>query len=239
MSEQWVSGVRKCPECCKEFPVLWPTQWAYKRGLPNPKYFCSWKCLRSYDKKKEKDMNKNRRDRLEVTMQLVEAIERGEDPLDVMVTLGYGNPEQAYYDIKNWARDNQPALYEQFPKRRTKAKKQKTEKTFEEVKKSIMEIPKITVSDAMNNMKDAADEFFGKCEDMGLTIDRKNTEPKQIEYKVTGIDTEMGSFRYFKRSGYLDWDAIGDNDTVSMNVDEWRQLIRDLPKIMEILGVKE
>ena len=87
----------------------------------------------------------------------------------------------------------------------------------------------------MQNCQDAADEFFGECEKMGLKLD---SEPApEIEYKVTGIDTEMGSFRYFKRSGYLDWD-FGDNDTVSMNTDEWRQLIEDLPKIMDILGVK-
>ena len=45
-------GDKKCPVCRKQFTVLWPTQWAYKRGLPNPTFICSWKCLRAYDKRK-------------------------------------------------------------------------------------------------------------------------------------------------------------------------------------------
>lgn len=43
-----------CNECGKEFPLLYPTKYVYKRGA---KYFCSWTCMRHFDKEKEK-MNK-------------------------------------------------------------------------------------------------------------------------------------------------------------------------------------
>lgn len=43
-----------CNKCGKEFPVLYLNQYVYKRGA---KYFCSWSCMRKFDKEKEK-MNK-------------------------------------------------------------------------------------------------------------------------------------------------------------------------------------
>ena len=44
-----------CPVCRKHFWVMYPHLWAYKRGygLNQQVYFCSWKCLRT-DEKKEK-----------------------------------------------------------------------------------------------------------------------------------------------------------------------------------------
>ena len=147
------------------------------------------------------------------------AIETG-DPREYIRDCGIKTPEVKWYDIKNKLKLTDPETYAKLP--RVCGKKSKP----------VKQEP--TLADAMDGMQEATDKFFGECRKMGLKLDGP-----EIEYKISGIDTEMGSFRYFKRSGYLDWDAIGDNDTVSMNVDEWRQLIRDLPAIMEILGVKE
>ena len=42
---------RKCPICGKIFIIQDPKQYAYKRGYEHtPKIFCSWTCLRKYDK---------------------------------------------------------------------------------------------------------------------------------------------------------------------------------------------
>ena len=38
---------RKCPMCGKEFVTRNALEWAYRR---NNKVFCSWHCLREYDK---------------------------------------------------------------------------------------------------------------------------------------------------------------------------------------------
>ena len=43
----------KCPVCGKRFDVLWPNQWAYKRGN---KFICSWGCIRKYDRKEANGM---------------------------------------------------------------------------------------------------------------------------------------------------------------------------------------
>ena len=219
-------GAKQCPVCRKEFTVLWPHQWAYKRNWPShPVYYCSWKCLRANDKEEgERQMGKPRRiseDQVKEAVRI--AIETG-DPREYLRDLGFENPAQKWHEIKKKVKASDPKTYEKLP--RVCGKKSKP----------VQDEP--TLADAVQGMTEAAETFFGECENMGLKI-AKVPEAKApgIEFRVNGIDTELGSFRYYKRSGYLDWES--ENDTVSLNVDEWRQLIRDLPKIMEILGVKE
>ena len=54
-----------CKICGKEFDVLYPTLWRYKRGAPEhvEAWLCSWSCLREYDRRKEaKTMGRPRKD---------------------------------------------------------------------------------------------------------------------------------------------------------------------------------
>ena len=46
--------IKTCAECGKEFDVLWPELWRYKRGYGTQlnTYLCSWGCLRKYDEKR-------------------------------------------------------------------------------------------------------------------------------------------------------------------------------------------
>ena len=64
----------------------------------------------------------------------------------------------------------------------------------------------------------------------------KKIEP-EFEYKVTGIETGIGSFQYFRKNGYLDWTPLDDNGTVSLTVEEWRELLKQLPEVMNLLKV--
>lgn len=46
--------MKTCAECGKEFEVLYPDLWRYKRGKwTNFTYYCSWKCLRKQEIEKE------------------------------------------------------------------------------------------------------------------------------------------------------------------------------------------
>ena len=47
----WFVYVRICAACGKEIMLHDPETWAYKRDR---KYYCSWKCLRATENKKEK-----------------------------------------------------------------------------------------------------------------------------------------------------------------------------------------
>ena len=56
--------MKTCRICGKRFDVLYPDIWAYRRGNTQQwKYFCSWGCLRKYDKEGEKgSMGRPRKD---------------------------------------------------------------------------------------------------------------------------------------------------------------------------------
>ena len=44
--------IHKCTVCKKQFDVLYPDLWRYKRWN---RFMCSWKCLRAFDKKEGSD----------------------------------------------------------------------------------------------------------------------------------------------------------------------------------------
>ena len=73
------------------------------------------------------------------------------------------------------------------------------------------------------------------------TIDAKKIEVVQdapkFEYKTTGIETAVGDFRFFKNSQYLDWTDLN-GETVSMNMEEWREFMKVFPEALKVLGVK-
>ena len=56
--------MKVCEVCGKEIDILYPDLWRFKRGDPvHPKWFCSWKHLREYDKRKEqKKMERYKKD---------------------------------------------------------------------------------------------------------------------------------------------------------------------------------
>ena len=49
----------RCVQCNREFVALYPQLWAYKRGI---KMFCSWHCLRAYERKEEHEMARLKKD---------------------------------------------------------------------------------------------------------------------------------------------------------------------------------
>lgn len=110
---------KKCKACGKKFAVLYPHLWRYKRtyGTHND-YFCSWGCLRRYDRKGTDDVKKN--DQMEIARELAEAMERGEDPKEFLKSKGYTNPNKAYTNIKAKCMENDPELAERIPNRRAK-----------------------------------------------------------------------------------------------------------------------
>ena len=59
----------------------------------------------------------------------------------------------------------------------------------------------------------------------------------EFEHRITGIETQIGDFQYFRRNGYLDWTPLDGNGTVSMTVEEWKDLLKLMPLIARRLGV--
>ena len=58
-----------------------------------------------------------------------------------------------------------------------------------------------------------------------------------FEYKTTGISTAVGDFQYFRKNGYLDWTDLN-GETVSMNLEEWREFMKIFPFVLKTLEVE-
>lgn len=164
--------------------------------------------------------------------------------------LELADPNTAWYKIKVALKKSDPELYNQLPKRiGCKANVDKgMPKQAEQVPTVKVDGPivietekpeEVTVSagDAMKSMEEAADEFFGKCEQMGLM--RK--EPKvrhlsRIRFNVTAVETEYGEFYRDKKFNCIDWRNL-EGDELSMKLDLWKKLAEELPEILMALGV--
>lgn len=193
-------------------------------------YLCSWKCLRLADsKRKEEVMDKTAKRSRMNAAEMVEAIR--------LFREGDSSLDQYLTDhgVTN------------IPKWKANTKQR-------------YGVPKEpTLGEAMTGMKDAADEFFGKCKEMGLktitdedvetiipevdlTIkseDLFTEEEREFENRttVTAIRVEgLGEFYFDKKFKAIDWRTEG-GDEVSLGPAWWLQLAEDLPLILTKLGV--
>ena len=91
-------------------------------------------------------------------------------------------------------------------------------------------------------MTDAANEFFDKCEEMGLKVNereeiRKPEEKPADKYTVTAVrHGQYGEFYRDYDHHCIDW-RTPHGDEMSLEVQTWRALVNDLPEILKRLGV--
>lgn len=197
------TGDKTCPECGKGFFVQYPSMWTYARTEgPRRKYFCSWSCMREYDKEKgEKKVGGHRK----------------------------------------------------ITKDQEKEDKE----------------PEVSLADAMAGMQEAADMFFGACEDMGLKMETPE-KPLPVQdlklqpggnYRISvetpeapkickpviydgmiirEVESLFGRLRRSDVQGsiYLDFEPTDFADVLSYTVDQWRSFFRDLKDCAAILGVE-
>ena len=184
--------------------------------------------------KGEKNMGK-KTDKRKVLEAVVKAIERGDNPLDFLLSFGYKAPQAAYADLKKYAAQNAPEMLAKLPDLR---------KMNKAPKKDGMPNKKTeTVADHMEAMQDAADEFFGKCEEMGLKVNGKEEirkpDDKPVEkYTVTAVrHGQYGEFYRDYDHHCIDW-RTPHGDEMSLEVQIWKALVNDLPEILKRLGVE-
>jgi len=221
--------IANCPVCGKGFEVLWPHLWAYKR---NGLYVCTWKCLRAGDRKGENNVGAPKKFTKEMEEEAVRIALEGRSPLQYLKECGSMNPQQKWYEIKQKVKDADPETFAKLPKRIQRKDAVKPVETPE---------GEYSAADAMEGMQDAADEFFGKCEDMCIRTEGrpKITKPVNYDgYDVTAIrHPALGEFYYDRKFNSIDW-RTEEGDEVSMAPAMWRELTEQLSKIMEILGVE-
>ena len=220
---------KTCMVCGHKFSVLHPSRWAYKRVCKTKwTYFCSWRCLRAHDQltAKERTEKKMGDVRLRLTKdQKEEAIRKWYD----------GGNKAVYEYLKSCGIRNEIKCWKNIQDRMKKinpeeAKKLVMAKAAQKVKK--IETPETVTLNGPVKIETPEGKTLAK-------IDVPKVAPvSPFEYRTTGISTAVGDFQYYKKNDYLDWSPLGNcNDTVSLKVEEWRELLRLLPDVAQVLGV--
>ena len=230
----------KCPVCGKKFVILYPHLYVYRRGSGKwLKYFCSYTCVREFDRKDIK-----MKLTLEHKKKAVEIALDGGSPIRYLESCGSANAGASWAYIKKCLQKKDPETYEKLPaKYKPVAKKEKnpveTPETpavsAEYVKKAIMEIPQVKVDGPLrietpesNRLKVAV---IGKPETAGEL-------KRETRYTVTAIRyPDIGEFYYDRKYNTIDWRTV-EGDEVSMHPTGWKILMQDLKEIMTVLGVE-
>ena len=197
--------IKNCPICGKAFDVLYPDIWRYKR---NNRFLCSWKCIRLFDGKEERQVKERvsvKRTRMNRD-DMAEAVRmwKANDPgLDQYLT------DHGITHIGKW-KQNARDRYGVAAPATVKVDGPLRIETPETNKVEVVETPEKKI---------------------GVPC------PPPIEYKVTGISTTIGDWKFIKKAGYLDWTTLT-GETVSMNLEEWKELMKVWPFVLKVLGVE-
>ena len=185
-------------------------------------------------------------DRLETCLIAI----RGGDPRKHLESIGSSDPQGTWSKVKAWCADKHPEVFAKIPKRITVTDEAPTVKvsgpirieTPETNKVQVVEKPEKTLADAMTGMKNAADTFFGACEDMGLKMDKpKITQP--VSYDGMVIREVEGLFGRYRRSDisgkiYIDFEPVESLDVLSYTVEQWKTFRQEQEKAAAVLGVE-
>ena len=163
----------------------------------------------------------------------------GKDPYEYLRPYT-SNPKNMWTYIKSIVKKKDPELYAKLPDLRYRKK--------EKPAVSLADAPDVSLADAMSGMQEAADKFFGMCEDMGLDLGKDETpeEPKitqPVVYDGMTVREIEGGFGRYRRSDvhgsiYLDFEQTVGADVISLTVEQWRSFRKELERAAAILGVE-
>jgi len=153
----------------------------------------------------------------------------GGDPRKFLQKCGSQNHELMWGHIRAQLKENDPETFRKLPRRIPRIGSEPKKQT---------KAPKSSLADAMTGMQDAADKFFGKCEEMGLT---KAVEPLRYDSMIVReVEGEFGRYRRVDTNGetYIDFQSKEGTDLISRTVEEWRSFQKEHTRAATILGVE-
>ena len=220
----------KCPVCGKKFDVLWPNQWAYK---DEKRFLCSYGCLRRMERG-ETDMEKFTKEQRKEAIRI--ALDGG-DVKAYLKSIGSTAPDNLWYYMKTQLRKNDPETWEKLKKL---PGKKVTAKPIAAKQIGGLCPPPAEVETPEGEYAPATVKVDGpiRIETPEKIYDIPKPPKPAMEYRVTGISTPIGDWQYFQKNGYLDWTPLDGCGTVSMNLAEWKELLKVIPDVARVLGVE-
>lgn len=228
----------KCPVCKKEFDVLWPSQWAYKRGN---QFICSWGCIRRYDRKEADGMqgkailtDKQKRKAIEMAL-------NGESPLPYLKECGAANPTTTWKSVLNWAKKNcDRDVYEELPESFGQKKKPESVKAKEIVER-IMEEPEVelvydpTIAEEYRREQEAKKAEDPLVYEIPIPKETVFTGPARLPIaSVWSRAMEMGTFTKVQGIGMMLKDP---ECQILMSRAKWEELADEIRVALEMLEV--
>ena len=230
---EWL-GDRNCPVCGKNFSALYPDLWRYKYNTGKKVlFYCSYGCKREAEKERD-EMKKLTLGQKKKAVQI--AVDGG-NPLGFLEDLGIKNSAEAWSKIKAHLKEFDPDTYAQLPKRLP----QRVQKAEAPKVVLVEDKPEGTLADAVQGMTEAANQFFGACEAMGLNMEPPEKPKITRPMNYMGLDItavkppDLGEFYYDHKYGTIDWRFEGEE--ISIKPDDWKRLLEWLPTILKVLGV--
>lgn len=252
---------RKCAQCGKLFMVFDPEIWVYRRDTF---FYCTWKCLRASEKKKELDaMNKVTLQQKKKAVRI--GIEDGENKaIEYLAHCGSKAPKQMWMAIvKNLAKADPEAymkLTEPVPAEEEKKEEESAEEADEEpvpdAENGEIAVPVELLAPAEDpeeekkkpritlvnkpGMPEWTDEQAKMMQEMNphaevvIAEERKITRP--LQYDGFTVTAVGGKYGTYQRvREFIDFNT--DTESLSMTIDEWREFIAELKRAAAILGV--
>lgn len=200
--------IKNCPICGKAFDVLYPDIWRYKR---NNRFLCSWKCIRLFDGKEEKQVKERvsvKKTRM-IRDDMAEAVRmwKANDPgLDQYLT------DHGITHIGKWKQNARDRYGVAAPV---------TVKVDGPLKIETNESEKIEVVTEQKPLKPGL---------RGLN---------NSDFTVSAIKhPQLGEFYYDQKFNSVDWRSP-ECEEISLHPAMWKELYMIIPDVMGILGVPD
>lgn len=219
----------KCPVCKKEFDVLWPSQWAYKRGN---KFICSWGCIRKYDRKEADGMQGKAILTEEQRTNALEMALNGENPLPYLKKCGAANPTTTWKTVRKWAEEHWdkaiagtlPERFGQQKKEQKPAKETKVELVYDE-----------SIAEEYRREQEAKKAEDPLVYEIPIRKERVNIGPTRLPIaSVWSRAMEMGTFTKVQGIGMMLKDP---ECQILMSRAKWEELADEIRVALEMLEV--
>ena len=227
----WLES-KVCPVCGKTFSVLRPHMWRFKYDdRKRTHYYCRYSCFMEAEKERD-EMKKLTLEQKKKAIQI--AIDDG-NPFDFLEECGIDNVAEVWSKIKKNCNEMDPETYKKLPRRLPQRVRTVNASTVKQEKEEG------TLADAVQGMTEAANQFFGACEEMGLNMEPPEKPKITRHVNYMGLDItavkppDLGEFYYDHKYGMIDWRFEGEE--ISIKPDGWKRLLEWLPTILKVLGV--
>lgn len=221
--------IKNCPICGKAFDVLWPELWRYVR---ENRYLCSWKCIRLYDKEKKEE------EQMKKDNEPIKRLRMSKDDMAEAVRLWLENDPGLDQYLKDHG-INHISKWKQNAKIRYRGKPADYGQPipgfgpWDEEPAATLKVDGPLKIETKEPEKVNVERLHELPE-----VEEKYSPELFNKYQTVAIrHPNLGVFYYDQKFHCIDWRS-DEGDEISLSLQAWSELHKDLPEIFKRLGVE-